>query len=241
MDVLVVGAGDMGRWFGRSVGEPVAYADTDADAAEAAAAAAEGRAVPTDTDERFDVVCIAVPMRVTVDAIAAHAARATEAVVDLSGVMAGPVEAMAEHAPDRERASLHPLFGPENAPGRIATVVDAGGPTVDRIRGTLADAGNDLFETTPAEHDRAMETIQTRTHAALLAFALAAEPVPEPFGTPIYDRLEAVAGDFLGGTPRVYADIQTTFEGAEDVAEAARRVAEADTEAFEDLYRSARE
>jgi prephenate dehydrogenase len=105
----------------------------------------------------------------------------------------------------------------------------------------LSGAGNDLFETTPEEHDTAMETVQARTHAALLAFALAAEDVPEPFGTPVYDRLEAIVEEFLSGTPRVYADVQTTFEGAEDVAAAAERVARADHEAFEDLYRSAGE
>ena len=241
MEILVVGAGDMGRWFGRTVPGEVAFLDVEPAAAEDAASALGGRAVPPDADERFDVVCVAVPMRLTEAAVAEHAGRAREAIVDLSGVMAGPVEAMAEHAPDVERASFHPLFGPGNAPGRIAVVTAAGGPTLDRLQAALADAGNDLFETTPAEHDTAMETVQARTHAALLAFALAAEEVPEPFGTPIYDRLESLVSEFLSGTPRVYADIQTSFDGAEDVAAAAARVAEADPETFEDLYRSAGE
>lgn len=248
MEVLVVGAGDMGRWFGRTVGGPaashpadVAYADVEPAAAEDAAAAVGGRAVPLDTDERFDLVCVAVPMRLTEAAVADHAPRAREALVDLSGVMAGPLAAMAEHAAGIERASFHPLFGPDNAPGRIAVVTASDGPTVERLRDALADAGNDLFETTPEEHDAAMETVQARTHAALLAFALAAEDVPAPFGTPIYDELEALVAEFLSGTPRVYADVQTTFDGAGDVAAAAERVAAADPETFEDLYRSARE
>jgi len=244
MDVLVVGAGEMGRWFARSVGAAasrVAFADVDRAAAEAAASEVGGSVVPLDGDERADVVCVAVPMRLTEVAIADHAGRAREAVVDCSGVMAGPVAAMAEHAPDVERASLHPLFGPENAPGRIAAVTAADGPTVGRLREALADAGNDLFETTPEEHDTAMETVQARTHAALLAFALAAEDVPEPFGTPVYDGVESLVAEFLSGTPRVYADVQTTFEGAADVAAAAERVAGADHETFEELYRSARE
>ena len=239
MEVLVVGAGDMGRWFGGTVGGSPAFADADPAVAEDAAAALGGRAVPLDGDERFDVVCVAVPMGLTEAAIAEHAGRAREALVDLSGVMAGPVEAMEAHAPDVERASFHPLFGPGNAPGRIAVVTPAGGPTVDGLRAALAEAGNDLFETTPAEHDAAMETVQARTHAALLAFALAAGDVPEPFGTPIYDRLESLVSEFLSGRPRVYADIQSAFGGAEDVATAAARVAEADSGTFEELYRSA--
>jgi len=241
MDVLVVGAGAMGRWFAGSIDEPVAFADADPAAAKRAATDVDGRAVDLDSEAAFDLVCIAVPMGATVAAIEAQAPRARDAVVDLSGVMAGPVAAMAEHAPDRERASLHPLFGPENAPGRIAVVAEAAGPRIDAVRAQLTAAGNGLFDTTPAEHDTAMETIQARTHAALLAFALAAEDVPEPYGTPIYDGLRALADDFLGGTPRVYADIQTTFEGADDVAEAARRIAEADGESFAGLYRDARE
>lgn len=241
MQVLVVGAGAMGRWFGRTLPWSVVYADVEPEAATAAAAASGGRAVDLESDESFDLVCIAVPMRGTGSAIADHASKAREAVIDLSGVMAGPVAAMAEHAADRERASFHPLFGPENAPGRIAAVVDRPGPTVDDVWAALADAGNHLFETTPEEHDTAMETIQARTHAALLAFALAAEDVPGPFGTPIYDDLRELADEFLSGTPRVYADIQTTFDGAEDVAAAAEAVASADPETFERLYRAARE
>lgn len=241
MEILVVGAGDMGRWFGRTVGAPVAFADVDREAAEAAATEVDGRAVPLGGDERFDVVCVAVPMRLTESAIAEHATRASEALVDLSGVMAGPVSAMAEHAPDVERASFHPLFGPGNAPGRIAVVTAADGPAVESLRASLTEAGNDLFETTPEEHDAAMETVQARTHAALLAFALAAEEVPEPFGTPIYDGLESLVAEFLSGTPRVYADVQAAFDGAEDVVAAAARVADADPETFEELYRSAAE
>jgi prephenate dehydrogenase len=241
METLVVGPGAMGRWFGETVDGAVAFADVAAASAEAAASDLGGRTVPIDSTEPFDVVCVAVPMGVTEEAIAAHAPQAESAIVDLSGIMAGPVATMAEHAPDRERASFHPLFAPDNAPGRIAAVVDAPGPTVRSIREALESAGNAVFDTTPEEHDTAMETVQARTHAALLAFVLAAEEVPEPYGTPIYDGLAALAEEFLSGTPRVYADIQTTFEGAADVAAAAERVAEADAETFSELYRQARE
>ena len=81
--------------------------------------------------------------------------------------------------------------------------------------------------------------MQGRAHAAVLAFALAAEAVPEPFGTPVFDGLQALVEEVTGGTPRVYGDIQETFDGAADVAAAAREIAEADREAFERLYRDA--
>jgi prephenate dehydrogenase len=239
MELLIVGAGSMGRWLADTVGFEAAFADADPAAAEAAASAVGGRTVGLDTDERFEAVAVAVPMGVATEAIASHAGAAREAIVDLAGVMAGPTAAMAEHAPELERASLHPLFAPANAPGRIAVVEEDPGPTVGRIRADLADAGNTFVETTPEEHDRAMETVQARAHAAVLAFGLAAEPVPEGFGTPVYDALEDLRREVTGGTPRVYADIQESFEGADDVAAAAERIAEADDETFERLYREA--
>jgi len=239
MELLIVGAGAMGRWLAGSVDAEVAFADADPDAAAEAAAGVGGRAVALDAGEQFAVVAVAVPMGVATGAVATHAPKAREAIVDLAGVMAGPTEAMAEHAPDLERASLHPLFAPGNAPGRIAIVAENEGRAVGAIREDLAAAGNAFVETTPEEHDRAMETVQARAHAAVLAFGLATEAVPEGFGTPVYDALEELRTEVTGGTTRVYADIQEAFDGAEDVADAARRIADADAEEFARLYREA--
>ncbi|GAB3665392.1 prephenate dehydrogenase [Halopiger thermotolerans] len=248
MDVLIVGAGSMGTWFGRAVDAAVAFADVDPDAAAAAADAVDGAEVApiglegdgdNTADGGYDVVCLAVPMAYVTDAIATHADRAERAVVDVSGVMAPALEAMAEHAPDLERASLHPLFAPERAPGSIAVVRDADGPTIDALLAGLEARGNDLFETTAGEHDEAMETVQAATHAAVLAFALAAEPVPEGFETPIYEGLARLAEQVTEGTPRVYADIQTAFDGADAVSAAAAEIAAADADEFESLYREA--
>jgi prephenate dehydrogenase len=48
----------------------------------------------------------------------------------------------------------------------------------------------------------------------------------------MFDLVEQVSG----GEPRVYADIQAAFDGADDVADAARQLADADAETFVDLY-----
>ena len=243
MNLLVVGAGTMGRWFATTVAAEtdfeISFADTDADAA-AAAADHGGRAVALDTDERFDGVCLAVPMSAVAETIADHAPKADRALCDVAGVMSEPVDSMRAHATDRERLSLHPLFAPENAPGRVAVVADASGPVTDEIRAALA-AENTLFETTPDEHDRAMETVQARAHAAVLAYALAAESVPEAFHTPVSAPLSGLTEQVLSGSPRVYAEIQDTFDGAEAVADAAERIAAADSENFAELYREVRE
>lgn len=241
MDALIVGAGTMGRWFAGVIDEPgttLAFADLEPEVAREAAETFGGEAVASDADDRFDLICLAVPIPAIEAAVERYAPLARSAIVDCSGVMSAPVDAMAEHAPDRERASLHPLFAPENAPGNVA-IVDEDGPLVTGLRERLEERGNTLVETTPEEHDRAMETIQTKAHAAVLAFALAAEEVPEGFETPVSAGLDDLVDRVTNGSPHVYADIQATFEGAEAVADAAARIAEADREAFEALYREA--
>ncbi|WP_276257525.1 prephenate dehydrogenase/arogenate dehydrogenase family protein [Haloglomus litoreum] len=252
MHLLVVGAGTMGRWFARSVApavDRVAFADDDETAARAAVAAFAERVAdepdaPTATVDDggpVDLVCVAVPISAVPEAVAEHGPRAERAVVDVSGEMETAVTALADAAPDRERASFHPLFAPDNEPGNCAVVVDRGGPAVRAIREALADRGNRVFDTTPAEHDRAMATVQARTHAAVLAFGLAAEDVPEEFHTPVSEPLADLVANVTGGNPDVYAEIQAAFEGADAVADAARRVAEVadDFEAFAELYAEA--
>jgi prephenate dehydrogenase len=247
MELLVVGAGAMGRWVGQSVSLPVAFADADPEQARRAAAGVaddgdddrSARHVPLDTDETFAAVCLAVPIPAVETAIATHAPRAERALLDVTGVMAAPVAAGREHAPDLERVSLHPLFAPENAPGNVAVVADAPGPVTDALREDLAAAGNHCFETTSEEHDRAMETVQAAAHAAVVAYGLAAESVRPEFATPVSEGLSDLVRTVTGGEPRVYADIQATFDGAAAVADAAERVAAADAEEFATLYHEA--
>jgi prephenate dehydrogenase len=243
MNVLVVGAGEMGTWFARTLRDQtdasLAFADRDSERARVAADSVGGRAVPATTDDRFDLVAIAVPIPTVDAAIEEWADHATRAMVDVSGVMTPAIEAMAEAVPERERVSFHPLFAADKAPGNVAVVADAPGPVTDEVRAALARAGNDCFETTAAEHDEAMETVQARVHAAVLAFGLAAEDVPEGFQTPVSGALFDVLDRVTGSDPRVYADIQAAFDGADDVAEAARDIAAADADQFAELYRRA--
>ncbi len=242
MKTLVVGAGAMGKWFATALREDASISITvsylDASPATALEAAEETGATAVTDDEvgSYDLVCIAVPIPAAAAAIERYAAHATKAIVDVTGTMEEPIEAMREHAPDCERASLHPLFAPVNEPGNIPTVVDEGGPTTAIVLEALRRRCNDVFETTAPRHDEVMETVQARTHTAVLAFALAADPVPERYQTPISAELASLARQVTGGEGRVYADIQSAFDGAEDIAEAAREIADADQEIFERLY-----
>ena len=246
MTLCIVGAGAMGRWLAGTLTDSeaavdLAFADTDTAAAEDAAAEFDADAVALDegvpaTDRSFRTVALAVPIPAVEAAVAEWAPYTEAAMLDLSGVMAEPVAAMREHLPDGERASLHPLFAPERAPGSVAVVADAVGPTLSPLLDALRVAGNELFETTPAEHDDAMATIQAKSHAAVLAWALAGDEVREEFHTPVSAGLSDLAATVTDGDSRVYADIQEAFGGADAVADAAREIADADGEAFAALY-----
>lgn len=244
MQLLVVGAGEMGRWFARSSGaDAVAFMDRDHAVAEAAVdavgSAIDTRAVPLDSDERFDVVCIAVPMSAVPEAIAEYESLASDAVVDVSGEMRDSVAALREHAGGRQRASFHPLFSAANAPGNVPVVIEEDGPEIAAIREALSAAGNEVFETTPDEHDRAMETVQAKAHTAVLAYALAADEVDERFQTPLSGPLSELVEQVIGNTPEVYAEIQRRYAGGDELAAAARELADADEETFHELYEDA--
>ncbi|GAA0218069.1 prephenate dehydrogenase/arogenate dehydrogenase family protein [Halobaculum roseum] len=243
MKLLVVGAGEMGRWAARTlrpVSERVALADTNPQTAmDAAEDVVDGRVVPLDTDESFDCVVLAVPIPVVADAVATYADNAAGgALVDVSGVMAEPLSAMADHAAG-EYASFHPLFAPPRGPGRIAYVPGQSGRIVERVRERFATVGNEVFETTATEHDDAMAKVQTGAHTAVLAYALAAGDVDERFHTPVSEPLAEIARTVTEGEPRVYADIREAFDGDDAVAEAARAVAAADRNEFAALFERA--
>ena len=247
MDLLVVGAGEIGRWVadtltadGSPVDASVTFTDRDPAVAEDAAAGRDAAVAPADGDTTHDAVCLAVPMSAVPEAVAGYAPRATRAIFDVSGEMADAVGAMREHASRLERASYHPLFAPPRVPGNVAVAVDEPGETIEAVSAAIEAGGNEVFETTPAEHDEAMETVQAGAHAAVLAWRLAGDDVREEFHTPVSAALDEVADTVTEGEPGVYAEIQRAFDGADDVADAARSIADADADAFADLYEQAR-
>ena len=54
------------------------------------------------------------------------------------------------------------------------------------------------------------------------------------------ERLESLATTVTEGSPEVYGEIQAAFDGADDIAAAAQRIADADSETFADLYAEAK-
>lgn len=240
MDVLIVGSGAVGRWVGSRLDGSIAFADVDRAAAESAATALpDGTVTDLSGSETYDVVAVAVPMREATSVIEAQADRATGALIDFTGSMAGPLETMEKAGGALQRASFHPLFAPEHAPGRIAKSTGQDGPLIDRITRSFVAAGNTIVPVEASVHDDAMATVQGRVHAAVLAFGLAADPVPEELGTPVFEEMQALRERVTSGPPGVYADIQETFDGIEALQDAVEKLAEADRKTFEELYEDA--
>lgn len=228
MNLLIVGAGTMGQWLGtavQSVFDEIAFIDEQKAVAREAADNVNARAIDHRPGERFSAVGVAVPIPTVEVAIETHVEFAETAIFDVAGVMNPPASAMAEHAPELEHISLHPLFAPDSEPGRIAVNSAAPGPVTTRVLAVLAERGNTLIETTPEEHDDAMTTIQGAVHAALFSYALAVDRVPAELHTPLSETMVELARRLTAGDPDVYADIQATFGGASLVATAANQFA----------------
>lgn len=146
MRLLVVGAGEMGRWIADTVtASPAAFEEsveitfTDADAAVAIDAAqgrdativtrengtgetnrAEHPIEETPVSEGFDAICLAVPIPAVEDAIDEWAPHAKTAIFDVAGIMETPLSAMETAA----AKSTHPFdeygsFHPLFAPPRM--------------------------------------------------------------------------------------------------------------------------
>lgn len=127
MKLLVVGAGEIGRWVADTVPAEVSFTDLDEATAADAAAGRDARVVPADTTEQFEAVCLAVPMSAVPDAVAEYAENAQRGMFDVSGQMQSAIEAMQRHV-DGERASFHPLFAPHAFLGRLPSRSTRGVP-----------------------------------------------------------------------------------------------------------------
>ncbi len=242
MRVAIIGAGSMGSWFAELVDgwlEPIIVDVNEQRAIELATHVGCDHATIGDL-ESVPVICTAVPIPATVDVLEQVAPISTTAVIDLSGTMTAPIATMREHSPSCERISIHALFAPDNEPGNVAAVIEEPNVVWETLRTRLESRDNRVFKTDARTHDQAMETVQAKVHAAIIAYALAADPVDDRFHTPISAELADLAEAVLSGSARVYADIQEAFDGADDLARAANDLAEADPDRFEALYREAR-
>jgi prephenate dehydrogenase len=251
MEVLVVGgAGAMGSWFVdffEDRGWSVDVSDREADGS-----------VPLESADEYDVVVVAVPIEVAADVIEEVASNMTDGLLmDVTSVKREPVEAMRSAPEEVEVLGTHPMFGPSVRSMRGQTVIvvrERAGELAEKVVGSFADAGANVQETTPREHDEMMSVVQGLTHYALVSVGGALERLDfdvdesRRFMSPVYEIVLDFVGRVLHQNPDLYAEIQTNqpvgdvHDALVESADALREsIREDDADAFvEEMLNAAR-
>ncbi|MCH9613714.1 MAG: T-protein [Chlamydiia bacterium] len=214
---IIGGEGKMGQWLKARLPGEVMLSSNREDNLELA--------------KKCDVVCISVPISVTVKVIEeiAPVMREEQLLFDLTSVKEKPCAAMAKakcHV-----IGVHPMFGPrvEDLEGQnVAYCPIRPGNFVDLLEDVFE--GAKLIEISPEKHDRMMAMIQSMTHFSSLAFVgtmmregLNVDELFE-FATPVFRMQLMIAARVLSQSSELYADIKMenpyfdevadTFEGA---------------------------
>lgn len=182
---------------------------------------------------RSDVLCVAVPIGVTVDTIrkAGPHVREDALLMDLTSVKVEPVRAMVESA-GSEVIGLHPLFGPGVAAlqGENIFICAARGKRwLPWLKEMLLLDGARLVETTPEKHDEMMAYVQVLTHLGTIVTGRVLKESGIDlsellgFSTPAFRTGLAMAEKVFGENPRLYGDILAHNPGSRAVAGAFQR------------------
>ncbi|RDI30985.1 prephenate dehydrogenase dimerization domain-containing protein [Lentzea flaviverrucosa] len=206
-------------------------------------------ATAPDRELDADVVVVALPEQVALDAVKALSLEPGTLLVDTLSVKSGVVEAV--RATGLEAVSVNPMFAPSlPVRGRpIAAVVVRDGPRARDFLRLLGSWGARVVEVTAPEHDRLAAASQALTHAAVLGFGLGLAELDvdadalTAVAPPPHRTLLALLARIAGGTPEVYWDVQAANPHAPQaraaLANGMRRVADVvengDEAAFADL------
>jgi prephenate dehydrogenase len=229
METLVVGgAGAMGGWFVEFFSDQrwlVDVSDPDADVN-----------VPLERADEYDAVVVAVPIESTPEVIERVASHMDDGLLmDVTSVKQEPVEAMRAAPEDVELLGTHPMFGPSVRSMRGQTVIvvrERSGPLAERVVGSFRDAGANVQEVAPREHDEMMSVVQGLTHYSLISIGGALERLDFDVGesrrfmSPVYEIILDFVGRVLNQNPELYAEIQTN-QPVEEVHDALIDSAEA--------------
>jgi prephenate dehydrogenase len=164
-----------------------------------------------------DVVVCAVPEPVLLDAVGPVAALLPEGAlfVDTTSVKSRVVPAVAGAVPG-PAVSLNPMFAPSlGFAGRaVAAVPVRPGAPVEVLEALLTGAGARVVRLDAPAHDRLTAVTQAATHAAVLAFGLAAADSGVAvadllaLAPPPHRALLALLARIVSGAPETYWDIQ---------------------------------
>ncbi len=206
---LIGGRGQMGRWFQRffaAQGIEVLVADLDTEL------------TPVQVAGQADVVILSVPIpkvKEIVREIAPYL-RPEAALMDLTSVKQGPVEAMLANFPG-EVVGTHPLFGPGTKAITGHTVVlcpGRGERWFKWLQDLLERGGAKVKVTTAKEHDRLMAVVQGLAHFSLIALEMSIRELGvspedlEDFATPTFSTLHNLARRLFTQDAKLYPCIQ---------------------------------
>jgi prephenate dehydrogenase len=189
-----------------------------------------------------DVVVLATPEPVAVDAVPAVAAAMREDALLVETLSVKTPIAAAIGATGVQAVGLNPMFAPSlGMAGRpVGVVVHRDGPLVATLLEIVSDAGGRLVPVDADEHDRLTAAAQVLTHAAVLAFGLALGEFNvdmiklSSIAPPPHALMLAMLARISSGTPEVYWDIQKTNPSAPQARAALGRAVRLLTEATED-------
>lgn len=205
-----------------------------------------------------DLVLLAVPEQVALDAVAPLAAlmRPGALLADTLSVKSRMADRLRSAAPNVQAVGLNPMFAPSlPLPGRpVAAVTVTDGPAARAFLALVAGWGGRVVALDPGEHDTLTAVQQAATHAAVLSFGLAlAELGPDTAvlrasAPPPHRTLLMLLARIASGPPEVYWDVQAGNPHADAARRAVgrglerigRAVAEGDEAAFEALVKELR-
>jgi len=169
-----------------------------------------------------DVVVLAIPEPVAIDAVPVVAATMREDALLVETLSVKTPIAAAISATGVQAVGLNPMFAPSlGMAGRpVGVVVHRNGPLVAALLEAVAGAGGRLVTVDVDEHDRLTAAAQVLTHAAVLAFGLALGELDvdmaklRAIAPPPHALMLAMLARISAGTPEVYWDIQKTNPSA---------------------------
>ncbi len=221
---ILGGAGKMGQWLARTLGEngeELLLVDREP---QALASAAEQPGVRTSTRTcdaaGMDAVIIAVPIDKFESAVSEFAACAPsgQIVMDITSVKSMPVEIMHRLLPGCRILGTHPVFGPGAAGFHGHNVVltprdEADEALSTRVQGYLEALGARVSVMNPAKHDHLMAAVLGLAHYIAIAAgdALLGQPdlkQMEAIGGMTFKALLTLIESVLSEDPALYASIQ---------------------------------
>lgn len=224
MNLAILGAGKMGRWFaklGKEMNWNVKISDLDQEKARQVADELNLKFSKTNEGavREAEIVIVSVPIKKTpavIRKIGEHLEENT-LLMDIASVKEQAVEAMKSLETNSELASIHPLFGPgaeDLNDKNIVSVPVRTGELYEQFKKTLSERGARIEEMEADEHDQVMSLTQSLTHFTLLTFLSTVNRTKnfekaKDLATPMFQKLLDLSRAYLHEDPELCGSIQT--------------------------------